>query len=144
MPRCAPQAVKACFAAAVKACTAPLLFTLALAAAGPAAAQMPRAFPANALRGELLITQPPEALLNGRPVRLSPGARIRGTNNMLQMSGALVGVPLLVHYTVEPSGGVHTVWILSTDEAARKPWPTTPEDAQRWAFNPAAQTWTKP
>ena len=91
-----------------------------------------------------MITQPPDALLNGRPVRLSPGARIRGSNNMLQMSAALVGQPLLVHYTFEPSGGVHDVWVLTADEAARKPWPTRPEDAQRWVFNPAAQTWTKP
>ena len=136
MPRCAPQALPAC--------TAPFLLALALAAALPAAAQTSRPFPANALRGELVITQPPEVLLNGRPARLSPGARIRGTNNMLQMSAALVGVPLLVHYTLEPSGSVHNLWILTTDEAARKPWPTTPEDAQRWAFNPAAQTWAKP
>ena len=146
MPRCAPQALRACFASALPACTAPaLLLALAvMAAALPAAAQTSRPFPASALRGELVITQPPEVQLNGRPARLSPGARIRGSNNMLQMSGALVGLPLLVHYTFEPSGGLHNVWILSPDEARRKPWPTTPEDAQRWVFSPAAQTWTKP
>ncbi len=137
MPRCAPQALPAC--------TTVLLWVATLMlAAPPASAQTSRPFPANALRGELVITQPPDALLNGRPVRLSPGARIRGSNNMLQMSGALVGQPLLVHYTFEPSGGVHDVWVLTADEAARKPWPTRPEDAQRWVFNPAAQTWTKP
>ena len=145
MPRCAPQARPACFAAALPACAGPALLALALLTAGlPAAAQTSRPFPADALRGELVITQPPEVLLNGQPARLSPGARIRGSNNMLQMSGALVGQPLLVHYTLEPSGGVHNVWILTPDEAARKPWPTKPEDAQRWVFNPAAQTWTKP
>ena len=147
MYRCAPQALRACFASALPACTAlalHALLALALAATLPAAAQTGRPFPANALRGELVITQPPEVLLNGRPARLSPGARIRGSNNMQQMSGALVGLPLLVHYTLEPSGGVHNVWILSTDEAARKPWPSTAEDAQRWVFNPAAQTWAKP
>ena len=137
MPRCAPQALPACIA--------PFVVAIALLAANlPTAAQTSRPFPANALRGDLLITQPPELLLNGRPARLSPGARIRGSNNMLQMSGALVGLPLLVHYTLEPSGGVHNVWVLTADEAARKPWPTTPEEAQRWVFNPAAQAWTKP
>ena len=144
MPRCAPQALRACFVSAFSACTAPVLLALALAAALPAAAQTSRPFPANALRGDLLISQPPEVLLNGQPARLSPGARIRDTQNMLQMSATLVGQRLRVHYTVEPSGGVHNVWVLSPDEAARKPWPTTPEDAQRWVFNPAAQTWTKP
>ena len=107
------------------------------------AAQTSRPFPATALRGELLVTQAPELQLNGEPARLSPGARIRGANNLLQMSASLAGQPLLVHYTREPSGLVHEVWILTPEEAARKPWPTSPEQAQRWLFNPAAQTWTR-
>lgn len=114
-----------------------------LLAGAMAHAQTSRPFPAAALRGELQITQAPEALLNGEPVRLSPGARIRGTNNMLQMSASLTGVPLLVNYTREPSGGVHDVWILTAEEAARKPWPSSPQEAQRWEFNLAAQTWTR-
>ena len=118
---------------------------LALAAALlPAGAQALRPFPATALRGTLLITQPPEGLLNGQPARLSPGARIRGADNLLQMSGALVGQTLLVHYTLEPSGGVHDVWILTPEEAARKPWPTTAAEARQWRFSPAAQAWSKP
>ncbi len=123
--------------------TAGLATALPLLLAAAAAAQTSRPFPASALRGALTVTQPPEVVLNGTPDRLSPGGRIRGANNMLQMSGALVGQKLLVHYTREPSGLVHDVWILTPDEAARKPWPTTPEEAQRWEFNPAAQTWTK-
>jgi hypothetical protein len=119
--------------------TAALGVSLALSSA----AQTSRPFPPNALRGVLQVTQPPEALLNGQPVRLSPGSRIRGNNNMLQQSGALAGQLLLVHYTVDPTGLVHDVWILSADEAARKPWPTTTAEAQRWDFNPAAQTWTR-
>ncbi|WP_137733721.1 hypothetical protein [Pseudaquabacterium pictum] len=129
MLRCVPQAV--------------LAAALLLLIAGTAAAQTSRPFPATALRGALVVTQPPEVLLNGKADRLSPGARIRGANNMLQMSGALVGEKLLVHYTREPSGLVHDVWILTPEEAARKPWPTTPEEAQRWEFSPAAQTWTR-
>ncbi len=124
--------LKACLAAAL-----PLLL-----AAG-AAAQTSRPFPATALRGALVVTQLPEVLLNGTADRMSPGARIRGANNMLQTPASLTGQKLLVHYTREPSGLVHDVWILTPDEAARKPWPTTPEEAQRWEFNPAAQTWTR-
>ena len=129
MPRCVLQA---CLAAAL-----PWMLV------SVAVAQTSRPFPATALRGALVVTQPPEVLINGAPDRLSPGSRIRGANNMLQMSAALVGQKLLVHYTREPSGLVHDVWILTPDEAARKPWPTTPEEAQRWEFNPAAQTWTR-
>jgi hypothetical protein len=36
------------------------------------------------------------------------------------------------------------VWVLRTTEVAVKPWPETPEQAQAWQFDPAAQTWTKP
>ncbi len=122
---------------------AALATALSLLLAAGATAQTSRPFPATALRGALVITQPPEVLLNGAPARLSPGSRIRGANNMLQLSAALVGQQLLVHYTREPSGLVHDVWVLTPDEAARKPWPATPEEAQRWEFNPAAQTWTR-
>ena len=120
-----------------------LTATLVASTALPLAAQTSRPFPASALRGALQVTQAPELELNGQPARLSPGARIRGTNNMLQLSASLTGQSLLVHYTLEPSGLVHEVWILTPDEAARKPWPRTAAEAQRWEFSPAAQTWTR-
>jgi hypothetical protein len=108
-----------------------------------AQAQALRPFPANALRGQLVVLQPPDVLLNEQPARLSPGSRIRGDNNLLELSGGLVGVKLLVNYTLDSSGNVQNVWILTADEAARQPWPTTPEQALQWSFDPAAQTWTK-
>ena len=115
----------------------------AIVTALPAAAQMPRNFPATALRGEIVGSQPPELLLNGRPARLSPGARIRDEANLLQVSSVLAGQRLVVHYTVDLSGQVSEVWILTPDEAAKKPWPTTPAEAQRWLFDAPAQTWSK-
>jgi hypothetical protein len=121
-----------------------LATVLAATLALPALAQATRPFPATALRGVLQIVQAPDVRLNDQAARLAPGARIRGANNMLQMSGALVGQQLLVHYTVEPtSGQLLDVWLLTPEEAARKPWPTTPQEAQQWLFNPAAQTWTR-
>ena len=62
----------------------------------PVAAQVQRTFPQTALRGALVVGEPPEITLNGRPARLAPGARIRNQANMLQMSGSLTGVRLLV------------------------------------------------
>ena len=121
-----------------------LFATLAICAAAPARAQAPRVFPATALRGVIEVTAPPEILLNGQPSRLSPGSRIRGSNNMMQLSGTLVGQKLLVNYTLDPLGQPHDVWVLREDEAARKPWPRTTEEAQTWSFDPSAQTWTKP
>ena len=111
---------------------------------GASAQQVQRPFPANALRGELRFGQPPQAELNGAPVRLAPGARIRGENNLLVMSGAVAGQKLLVNYTWDTAGLIKDVWVLTPDERARRPWPTTPREAVEWRFDPAAQTWQKP
>ena len=124
MLRCATALLLACFVAL------------------PAQAQ--RVFQSNALRGELVVTQPPQALLNGKPVRLSPGARIRNLQNMVQLSGSLLGQKLVVNYTLDPAGELRDVWILTEAELARKPWPTSAEEAQAWAFDSTFQRWSKP
>ena len=110
----------------------------------PAAAQMARNFPATALRGEIAVTQPPDVLLNRRPARLAPGARIRGQNNLMLVSGALVDQRLVVHYTTDQQGLLTELWILTPEELARRPWPTTPEQAAGWRFDAASQSWSRP
>ena len=110
----------------------------------PVAAQVQRNFPQNALRGTITFGTPPQILLNGKQTQLAPGARIRGLNNLLEMSGALVGAKGSVNYTLDQSGLVKDVWILRKEEIAMRPWPETLEQAQTWQFDPAAQTWTKP
>jgi hypothetical protein len=80
-----------------------------------------RNFPAKVQRGTLIVTAPPEVMLDGKPDRLSPGSRIRGTNNMLAMSSVLVGQPLVVNYLREPNGLLHDVWILTALEAQLQP-----------------------
>jgi hypothetical protein len=107
-----------------------------------AAAQ--RLFPADALRGEFVVVQPPEVQVNGKPARLSPGARIRNEQNMVQLSGTLVGQKRVVHYTVDPLGQLRDVWLLTAAEAAKQPWPKTQKEAQAWVFDPTHQTWAKP
>ena len=109
-------------------CTSPLLAALLLAASTsllslPADAQSDeltptvRPFPKAALRGEMVVLAPPEILLNGRPERLSPGARIRDANHQLALSGALLNQKLLVNYLRDNTGQVHEVWILNREEA---------------------------
>ena len=73
-----------------------------------------------------------------------PAARIRGLNNLLVMSGALMGQRAVVNYALDPLGLVQDVWILTDAERAKQPWPTTPKDAQAWSFDPVAQAWTRP
>ena len=119
-----------------------LALLLAWGVSFPAHAQ--RVFQATALRGELVITQPPEAVLNGKAVRLAPGLRIRNRLNMIQLSGSLLGQKLIVHYTLDAAGELHDAWILTDAELAKQPWPTSPEQARGWVFDPTLQRWSKP
>jgi hypothetical protein len=114
----------------------------ALVLALPVHAQ--RIFENNALRGELVVTAPPEALLNGKPVRLAPGVRIRNQQNLIQLSGTLVDQRLVVNYTLDGMGLVRDVWVLTDEEARRWPWPRTIEESRAWQFDPTLQRWTKP
>jgi hypothetical protein len=125
-------------ASAVSAAVLALFFSL------PCFAQAQRNFPPNALRGELVVGEVPQVSVNGVSGGLAPGARIRGQNNMLQMSVSLVGAKLLVHYTLDTSGQVKDVWILTPEEAAKRPWPRTVLEAEKWEFDFGAQTWSKP
>jgi hypothetical protein len=121
-------------------CVLPLMLAVSSWAAQ---AQQHRFFPAHALRGELVITQFPDAKLNGKPARLAPGSRIKGDTNLWIPPAGLTGQKLTVHYTVESGGLIMDVWVLNPVELANKPWPTTPAESARWQFNPGNQTWIK-
>jgi hypothetical protein len=119
-----------------------LLIALMLGAS--AQAQAPRNFPANALRGEIVVIQPPEIGLNGKAASLAPGSRIRGENNLMLVSGGLIGQRLIVNYTLDMLGQLMDVWILTDDERARRPWPATAGQAAAWTFDASTQTWSRP
>ncbi len=116
----------------MKRCTQELLkalpaVLLAFLTAVPATAQTEtppqenvRTFPKAALRGMLVVRTPPEISMNGKPDRLSPGARIRNLNNNFVMSGVLVGQELPVNYTRDSAGLVYEVWILNAAEVKEK------------------------
>ena len=116
-----------------------------LCALAPASAQaMQRNFPQTALRGKIAFGAPPAIQLNGNAATLAAGARIHGVDNLLVLSGQLVGSQAVVDYTTDLAGQVFEVWILTAAEAANKPWPETAAEAAAWTFSPFAQTWTKP
>lgn len=94
-----------------------LLVMLWASSLSPASAQTMRQFPPAAKRGTLLVTAPPEVVLNGAAARLSPGARIKDVNNGLLMSGALVGQTVLVNYVRDGQGQISEVWLLGAEEA---------------------------
>ncbi len=83
-----------------------------------------RTFPSTAIRGTLQVVQPPDVLFNNVVARLSPGARIRGANGMLQMSASAVGQTLQVMTVLDSQSMLHDVWVLNEAEIAL--YPTKP------------------
>ena len=101
------------------ACAAALILLPALSWAQPATDQLQRQFPDQTRRGVLRVTAPPDILLDGKPDRLSPGARIRSTDRRIVMPQQLVGQELQVNYRRESLGLVHEVWLLTPAEQAQ-------------------------
>lgn len=98
----------------------PLIASLALAATASAYPQtVTRDTPRDVRPGRLAITLPPQAQLDGHPDRLSPGARIRDTRNLLVLSASLAGQEHPVVYRRDAAGLVHEVWLLTEAEYAR-------------------------
>jgi hypothetical protein len=116
---------------------------LALAVPVLACAQVARPLPPQSLRGEAVFGQPPNVTVNGQPTQLAPGSRIKGGNNMLVLSGSLVGQKLIVNYTVDLNGALVDLWVLRDDEIAQL-WPKTPQEAAKWSYDPISKTWNKP
>ena len=84
-----------------------------------------RRFPDKALRGTMKVVQTPEILIDGKRERLSPGARIRDTNNRLVLSASITGQEFIVNF-VRNSTEIHEVWILTELEAKQKMKSNTP------------------
>jgi hypothetical protein len=78
-----------------------------------------REAPKDVVLGRLVVTAPPQVTMDGKPDRLSPGSRIRDLNNMLVLSGSIVGKQLPVVYRRDAAGLVHEVWILTEAEYSK-------------------------
>ena len=127
MNRCIESRVRA----ALLACT--LLAGTALVPIVPIAAQgFVREAPKDVVRGRLTVTAPPQVTLDDKPDRLSPGARIRGLDNLLILSASVVGQELPVVYRRDAAGLVHEVWVLTSDEYAKLSGSDSPNGYQRF------------
>ncbi len=91
---------------------ASLLAMLALLApwAGPHAQN--RTIPAAARLGVLQVTQFPQGMLDEKPVRLAPGARVFNEGNIIILPTALAS-PTPVRYRLDGTGQVLDVWVLT-------------------------------
>ena len=93
-----------------------LLICLALVAGSAFAQGLQRSAPKDVVLARIAVTAPPEITVDGKPDRLSPGARIRDLNNMLVLSASIVNKPMPVVYRRDAAGLVHEVWQLTEEE----------------------------
>jgi hypothetical protein len=100
----------------------PLLAALLILLSTATAAQQQflRAIPADAKRGVMSHVYDTIVEIDGKPARLTQGAQIRGQSNTIVLPTALPPKSL-VRFQVDPAGHVHRVWILTPQEAAKKP-----------------------
>jgi hypothetical protein len=103
----------------MKRCLSLLFVCLALLAGTAFAQGMQRTAPKDVVLGRMTVALPPLVTIDGKPDRLSPGARIRDLNNMLVLSGSLAGKTLPVVYRRDSAGLVHEAWLLTEDEYAK-------------------------
>ena len=84
-------------------------------AAAPVKAQI-RTIPQAAQLATLKLGVFPDAELNGRRIRLGPGARIRNHDNLIVTPASLKDVTSVVAYVTGSLGEVVSVWILKDSE----------------------------
>ncbi len=100
---------------------APLgLLMATLPAALPARAD-DRVFPPEARRGRMTPGYFPDITLDGKPRRLSPAGRIFNQDSLVEVPAALRGRDIVVNYTQNADGEIDRVWLLTPEEARRKP-----------------------
>jgi hypothetical protein len=76
-----------------------------------------RQIPDDANRGNIVHVQDTMVEIDGQPMRLSAGAQIRSLDNLIIVP---MSVPrgALVKYTLDGTGQIHRVWVLTPEEAA--------------------------
>lgn len=76
-----------------------------------------RQIPDNVNRGSIVHLQGTIVEVDGKQMRLSAGAQIRSRDNLFIVPMSLP-TGALVKYTLDGSGQIHRVWVLTPEEAA--------------------------
>ena len=76
-----------------------------------------RRIPDAALRGNVVHIQGAIVEIDGQQLRLSAGAQIRSRDNLFIVPMSLPP-GAMVKYTLDASGQIHRIWVLTADEAA--------------------------
>ena len=94
------------------------LLALALALAGPAAAQL-RPIPDEAKRGLIQHVADMTVSVDGKQMKLAPGATIRNQQNLIIVPVALPRDGAQAEFVLDASGQISRVWLLTREEAER-------------------------
>jgi hypothetical protein len=95
-----------------------LLALLICALVMPAAAMAQvRQIPDSAKRGSIVHIQDTMVEIDGQPMRLSAGAQTRSRENLIIVPMSLPR-GALVKYTLDGTGQIHRIWVLTPQEAA--------------------------
>ena len=92
-------------------------------------AEAVRDFPQNARRGTITEHQYPHYRIGTATYRLAAGGRIFNQQNMIIMPASLPARAAEVMYQVDFTGQLSTIWLLTKEEAALHPKPTTSRPA---------------
>ena len=76
-----------------------------------------RQIPDSAMRGSIVHIQDAIVEIDGQRMRLSAGAQTRGQDNLIIVPMSLPP-GALVKYTLDGTGQIHRVWMLTPKEAA--------------------------
>ena len=87
--------------------------------ASPEAQTLPRHFPDIADKGYMRFVNPPEVILNGVRLHISPGARIKDQRNMMLHMSQLKGRAFHVMYVRDAMQQVGDIWLLSEYEKSQ-------------------------
>ena len=84
-----------------------------------------RSLPPDTERGHIRHVQEMTVAVDGRTMRLAPGATIRDQQNLIVVPTSLPAQGAVAEYLVNPDGQLSRVWLLTPDEQRRprKPKP---------------------
>ncbi len=85
----------------------------------PASAQF-RTLPNNAERGYIRHVEHNVVAIDGKKMRLAPGATIRDRRNLIIFANTLPEEGATAEYLIDRDGHVARVWLLTPQEEARK------------------------
>mgnify|MGYP001221452469 FL=1 len=96
-------------------------FAAIVVLAGATQALAERTFPQQARRGELKAYEYPSMKIGGHVYKLAPGSRMFNERNLLIMPASLLVQTAPIMYTLDMSGDLSGIWLLTGEEAARLP-----------------------